>query len=92
MGQNPSNPVAQFYAGASLQATGDYRGAIERYQAVLEDRDNMFVEQARWYIGLCYLQTNDQKKAYQHFKKISQSQGFYQEKAQAILRKLDAES
>lgn len=92
LGQNPSNPVAQFYAGASLQATGDYRGAIERYQAVLEDRDNMFVEQARWYIGLCYLQTNDQKKAYQHFKKISQSQGFYQEKAQAILRKLDAES
>jgi len=90
--QNPHDPAASFYAGAALQEIGKYPNAINRYMAVIENKDNMFFEQAQWYIGLCYLQTNDTKKAYKHFKKIAENQGFYQEKAQAIIRKMKPES
>jgi tetratricopeptide (TPR) repeat protein len=90
--QNPNDPAASFYAGAALQEIGKYPTAINRYLAVIEDKDNMFFEQAQWYIGLCYLQTNETKKAYKHFKKIAENQGFYQDKAQAIIRKMKPES
>ena len=86
--RNQNNTVAHFYTGASLQETGKYRDAISEYQMVIVDKDNLFIEQAQWYIGLCYLQTNENKKAYQHFKKIAENQGFYRPKAQAILRKM----
>jgi len=86
--RNQNNMVAHFYTGASLQETGKYQDAISEYQKVILDKDNLFIEQAQWYIGLCYLQTNENKKAYKQFKKIAETQGFYQPKAQAILRKM----
>ena len=86
--RNQNNMVAHFYTGASLQETGKYQDAISEYQKVIVDKDNLFIEQAQWYIGLCYLQTNENKKAYKQFKKIAENQGFYQPKAQAILRKM----
>jgi hypothetical protein len=83
-----NNMVGHFYAGASLQETRKYQMAIGQYQTVIADKDNLFVEQASWFIGLCYLQTSDDKKAYIQFRKIAENKGFYQEKAQAILRKM----
>ncbi|MDP3914552.1 MAG: hypothetical protein Q8R96_12540, partial [Bacteroidota bacterium] len=61
---------------------------IKEYEAVVTNKDNLFVEQADWYIGLCYLQTNENKKAIKQFKKIANTHGFYQQKALAILRKM----
>ena len=87
--RNQNNIVAHFYTGAALQETGKYQDAINEYQWVINDRDNLFIEQAQWYIGLCYLQTNENKKAYKQFRKIAENQGFYQQKAQAILRKMN---
>ena len=89
--RDENNMVGHFYAGVSLQETGKYENAIHEYETVMIDKDNLFVEQANWYIGLCYLQTNENKKAYKQFKKIAKSEGFYQEKAQAILRKIKKE-
>jgi len=86
--RNQNNPVAHFYTAAALQETGEYQNAIDEYQMVVVNKDNLLVEQAQWYIGLCYLQTNENKKAHKQFKKIAENQGFYQPKAQAILRKI----
>jgi hypothetical protein len=86
--RDPNNMVGHFYAGVSLQETGKYPAAIKEYQTVIVDKDNLFTEQAQWFIGLCYLQTNENKKAYQQFKKIAKKEGFYQQKAQAILNKI----
>lgn len=86
--KDQNNSVAHFYAAAALQQMGQYQNAISEYQKVILNNDNLFMEQAQWYIGLCYLQTNENKKAYSQFKKIADNQGFYQPKAQAILRKI----
>jgi hypothetical protein len=84
-----NNPVSNFYSGMAYQETGQAGMALQAYQNVVRDRDNLFVEQAQWYIGLCYLQSENRKKAYQQFKKIAGSESFYQEKAAAILRKIE---
>ena len=83
-----NNTVGHFYSGASLQELGKFTNAIKEYQVVVNEKDNLFIEQAQWYIGLCYLQTKEDKKAIKQFKKIAESQGFYQQKAEAILRKI----
>lgn len=88
IGRDQNNMVGHFYAGVSLQETGKYNSAIHEYQTVMADKDNLFLEQANWFIGLCYLKTGDDKKAYNQFKKIAKNEGFYQLKAQAILRKV----
>jgi tetratricopeptide (TPR) repeat protein len=88
IGRDQNNMVGHFYAGVSLQETGKYKSAIDEYQTVMINKDNLFVEQANWYIGLCYLQTNENKKAFTQFKKIAKKEGYYQLKAQAILRKI----
>lgn len=83
-----NNPVGNFYSGLAYQETGQIQKALESYQSVIKDRDNLFIEQAQWYIGLCYLQTENRKKAYKQFSKIANSESYYQEKASAIIRKI----
>jgi len=80
--------AGHFYTGVLFQETGKYQNAINQYEMVRTNKDNLFVEQADWYIGLCYLQTNEEEKAYNQFKEIAKNEGFYQLKAQAILRKM----
>jgi tetratricopeptide (TPR) repeat protein len=87
--KDQNNMAGHFYAGVALQETGKYQNAIQQYQAVIINKDNLFIEQAQWYIALCYLQTNENKKAYKQFRNIADNQGFYQEKAQAILKKME---
>jgi tetratricopeptide (TPR) repeat protein len=86
--KDQNNTVGHFYSGVSLQELGKYQNAIKEYEEVVTDKDNLFIEQADWYIGLCYLQTNENKKAIKQLKKIANAQGFYQQKALAILRKM----
>lgn len=82
------NPVGHFYSGVSYQETGRFTKAIEEYEIVIKDKDNLFVEQAEWYIGLCYLQTQERKKAYRQLDRISKSNSYYSKKADAIVRRL----
>jgi anti-sigma factor RsiW len=86
--KDQNSMVGHFYSGVSLQETGKYQNAIKEYETVIVDKDNLFMEQANWYIGLCYLQTNENKKAYRQFKKIAENKGFYQQKALSILGKM----
>ena len=86
--QDADNPVGNFYSGMAYQETGQYEKAIASYQHVIKTGNNLFVNQAEWYSGLCYLQNDDRKNAIRQFKKIADSKNFYSEKALAILRKL----
>ena len=85
---DPNNAVGHFYAGVSLQETGKYSEAIGEYQAVIRQEDNLFVQQAQWYLALCLLKTDEEEKAYAQFTEIAKKEGYYQDKAKAVLRKL----
>ena len=86
--KDDNNMASHFYSAVSLQELGKYKNAIEEYQVVVVDKDNLFIEQAEWYIGLCFIQTKEDKKAIKQFKKIVDGKGFYEQKASAILRKM----
>ncbi len=86
--QNGNDPAGNFYAGMSYQELRQYRKAIYHYDRVIKNHDNLFVEQAEWYMGLCFLQTNNKNKAVPLFQKIENEHGYYGSKAEKILKEI----
>ncbi|WP_372773373.1 tol-pal system YbgF family protein [Mangrovibacterium sp.] len=83
-----TNPVGNFYRGMAYMELEQYDEAIISYNQVIRAQNNLFVEQAEWYGALCYLRNENKRKAYKQFQRIAENNGYYSEKASAILRKL----
>jgi tetratricopeptide (TPR) repeat protein len=82
------NASSNFYAGVSYQELGNYPKAIGAFEKVLAEEDNLFIEQAEWYVGLCYLKTKQKAKAIEKFEKIRNSQSFYRIKADKLYKRI----
>lgn len=81
--------TAQFYSGVCYIELEQYQKATESFEYVINDKDNLFIEQAEWYMGLIYLMNNDKDNAQQQFKKISKTESFYANQAEEILKYLN---
>ncbi|MEL7587373.1 MAG: hypothetical protein AAGU19_11730 [Prolixibacteraceae bacterium] len=88
LSKDPKNPVANFYSGMAWQEKGLFSEAIASYELVIQDKNNLFVDQARWYSGLCYLQMDDRKRTVKQFNRLVSNKSYYRERATAILRKI----
>jgi len=77
-----------FYMGVAHQEIGEYESAITEYKKITKDNNTLLVEQAEWYIGLCYLKIYDRKTALDQFQKIVKYDGYYKQPAEEIIKKL----
>lgn len=89
LAKDNQSAVGNFYTGAIYQQIGQYDKAIQYYNTVIRQGDNLFVEQSEWYIALCYLNRNEKEKAIRQFRKISWKGGYYQQQSNEILKKLE---
>ncbi len=87
----PNNLMGKLYGGLSLMELGDFDKASVKFLAIIQHNDNLFIDQAQWYLGLCYLRTSKQKQAVEMFTSIADQNGVFKTKAQKILRELDQE-
>lgn len=87
--KDKQNTVANFYIAAVYQAKGQYNDAIQSFTKVIAQGDNLFIEQAEWYLSLCYLGLNQRDKAVSQFRKISIGDGYYSLQSIALLKKLE---
>lgn len=76
-----------FYKANALLENNQSEVALELFQLVESD-SQLFDTQARWYIGLCYLNMNQTENAIKVFEKIANSTDSYKAKAKDILSKL----
>lgn len=81
--------TAKFYSGVCYIELEQYQKATDSFEFVVNDKDNLFVEQAEWYLGLIYLMNNEKDKASDQFNRISKADSFYADQAQEILRYLN---
>ena len=65
-----------------------YNKADSSFSNIIKHRDNLFFQQAQWYLGFCFLMTNQHEKALKLYKRIIDEKGFYSLKAEKILKKL----
>ena len=85
---NSGKMDASLYSGIAYMETEQYNEAGLKFNRVIEHHDNMFFEKAEWYLGLCYLATNEDDRARRQFARIASSNSFYKEEALKILRKM----
>lgn len=87
--RNENNPAVNFYSGTIYQDRKLYDKALSSYAKVTEHNDNLLVEQARWYIALCYLESDKRRRALEEFRKIALEGGYYTTRALEIIEKLE---
>lgn len=89
--QSPDNPMGRLYSGLAHIELGDYPKAIIDFKHILNQENNLFADQAAWYLSLCYLQTNRQKDLQAMLHQISAGRSIYKTKAQKLMKELGLE-
>jgi tetratricopeptide (TPR) repeat protein len=74
--------------GISKFEEENYPDAKVSFTRVIDNKDNLFFEDAQWYLALCYLKTGDKDKAVNSLTFIKQSESIYSNSARKILRKI----
>jgi len=84
-----SNIAVWFYYGISNIETQNYENSIKAFKTIIEQNDNLYIEHAEWYLGLCYLKNNQKDKAIEQFAGVaSNPENFHRQEAKNILEKL----
>jgi len=80
------NVIGNFYSGVSSIEIKKFSQAESSFNKVIEQKNNLFIEQSNWYLGFCYLMTDQKEKAIEKFSEISEQEGHYKKNAQKVLR------
>ena len=77
-----------FMHGMANMEVNNYPVASGSFTRVIEHNDNLYLEDAAWYLGLCYMMTNETDKAVKQFSAISKSKSRYSKEAAKLARRL----
>ncbi|MDZ7738538.1 MAG: tetratricopeptide repeat protein [Bacteroidales bacterium] len=79
----------EYMKGTSHMHIEQYTEAIGSFNRVVENNDNLFLEDAKFYLGICYLQTGQDTKAKPVLESISNSGNRHSKDARKLLRKIN---
>jgi len=85
---NPKDMQSTFLNGISNYENSKYPEAKRSFGIVIGNNNNLFIDQAEWYLAFCYLKTNERERAIQQLEMIKQENGIYSKEAKSILRKM----
>ena len=77
-----------FMHGMANMEVKNYPVASGSFTRVIEHNDNLYLEDASWYLGLCYMMTDNKDKAIRQFSTIASSRSRYSKQAAKLVRKL----
>ena len=87
--KDKTNIAVWFYYGICNIEVKKFSIAIEAFKIIIQQNDNLYIEHAEWYLGLCYLKNNQKDEALDQFLKVANNPDNYHHKeAHAILQKL----
>jgi tetratricopeptide (TPR) repeat protein len=86
---DPRNFAVMYYSGISNIEIKNYPKAIQMFESIIQDRDNLYVENAEWYLGLSNLVAGNVDRANKIFESIAaSSDNYYAKDATSILDKI----
>ena len=85
---DPNDLLGKLYTGFSLMKLEKFEQAEFPFIEIVDNKDNLFVDQAEWNLGLCYLRSGKVLKAEQLFAKISTGNTVYNKNASSILQEI----
>jgi tetratricopeptide (TPR) repeat protein len=85
-----SNFAGWFYYGISSIETENYDQAEKAFKNIIADNQNLYIEHAEWYLGLCYLKSNQTENARIQLSKIAVNpDNIHRKDARHLLDKLN---
>lgn len=78
-----------FMHGMANMEVKNYPVASGSFSKVIAHNDNLYLEDAEWYLGLCYMMTGSIEKAVSQFNAIASSGSRYRKQAAMLSRKLN---
>lgn len=88
--QNRKKDMAiSLYSGISYMEEEKYQKATTSFNHIISDNDNLFIEQAKWYLSMCYLKTEKTDKAKEVLHQIIDEESYYKEQALKVLKDID---
>jgi tetratricopeptide (TPR) repeat protein len=88
LSNDPKYMEATMYKGVSNYEIKNYPVAEQEFIKVLGDNNNLFMEDAQWYLALCYIKTGDKDRAVQQLAMIKNSESLYRKDARQILKRM----
>jgi len=86
---DPENFAVKYYSGISNLELKNFDKASMMFESILANGQNLYVENAKWYLGLTYLVTNKSHDAVSIFEQIAANpQHHHQKDASSLLEKL----
>jgi tetratricopeptide (TPR) repeat protein len=86
---DPSNTAAHFFSAISFIELRNYEKAIDNLSYVISRNDVAYSNHARWYLALCYLETNRTNLAVAALDIVASSNNNdYKTKALYLLKKI----
>ncbi len=79
----------EFLKGSSHMQISQFKEAIGAFTKVVEDSDNLFIEDACFYLAVCYLQIDDKITAKQMLEEIGNSGNRHKKEAKKLLKRID---
>jgi tetratricopeptide (TPR) repeat protein len=86
---DPENIESTMFFGTSSFEVNNFPDAQRSFKKVIDNNNNLFMEDAEWYLALCYVRTNDIKRASAELKAIKNSKSIYSKNASKILRQIN---
>ncbi|MCK5171657.1 MAG: tetratricopeptide repeat protein [Bacteroidales bacterium] len=74
------------YSGISYMEEEKYQKATKSFNNIITDNDNLFIEQAEWYLAMCYLKTEKTDKAQNVLNEIIKEESYYKDQATKVLK------
>jgi tetratricopeptide (TPR) repeat protein len=89
LAKDESNMAVWFYYGISSIETQNYETANNAFTRIINDKQNLYIEHAEWYLSLCYLKSNQTDKAVDQLNKIAKDENnYHQQEALTLLNKI----
>jgi len=84
----PNDMQTVLLVGVASFEERKYPEAKQSFGRVIEDKNNLYIDQAQWYLALCYLNTDEKDKAIKLLKTIGNERSIYKNDANKIIRGL----
>jgi Tfp pilus assembly protein PilF len=79
---------SRFLYGVASFEVKDYPEAKSSFNEVIENKDNYFIEDANWFLAMCYVETGENSLAREQLLMIKDSSSRYRGEARRVLRRL----
>jgi len=80
--------AARMYSGISYIETEKYREANHSFSKVVNDKDNLFMEQAKWYMSICYVKIGEFDRALHLLEDLKSESAYYKNQSVRLVKKL----